>query len=136
IRREVWTPLPEDLLLDDVYVPMHAVLNGWRVGFVDDARAFETRQAPPTREYARKVRTLTGVIQLVVKLPGLLVPLRNPIWLQFTCHKLLRLATPYALAAVALWVAAVTVRELGAWALGGVAVVAALAAWAAQSSSV
>jgi len=41
------------------------------------------------------VRTLTGVLQMCCWLPELLVPTRNPIWLQFMFHKLLRLLTPY-----------------------------------------
>src|SRR5690606_8927503 len=47
--------------------------------------------------------TLTGVVQLCAWLPDVLVPWRNPIWIQFVFHKLLRLATPYlALVAAAM----------------------------------
>jgi hypothetical protein len=35
------------------------------------------------------------VLQLCCWLPELLIPTRNPIWLQFIFHKLLRLLTPY-----------------------------------------
>jgi len=83
------------LILDDVYVPMRVVLDGWRVGFTERARATDVRRFAPRQEYRRKVRTLTGVIQLCAWLPAVLVPLRNPIWLQFVMHKLLRLLTPY-----------------------------------------
>jgi cellulose synthase/poly-beta-1,6-N-acetylglucosamine synthase-like glycosyltransferase len=101
LRRELWTPLPAGLILDDVYVPMRAVLAGHRVGFADDARALETRTPDTSQEYRRKVRTLTGVIQLCAWLPGVLIPVRNPIWLQFVFHKLLRLLTPYLLLVIA-----------------------------------
>ena len=104
MRRELWTPLPAGLILDDVYVPMRLVLSGHRVAFADDARAFETRQTTDSQEYRRKVRTLTGVLQLCAWLPGVLVPFRNPIWLQFLFHKLLRLLTPYWLLAILVWV--------------------------------
>ena len=106
IRRELWTPLPAGLILDDVYVPMRLVLSGHRVAFADDASAFETRRTTDGQEYRRKVRTLTGVLQLCAWLPGVLVPFRNPIWLQFLFHKLLRLLTPYWLLAILLWVGA------------------------------
>ena len=95
MRRALWTPLPAGVILDDVYTPLRLVLGGHRVGFADEARAFDTRRFGSGQEYRRKVRTLTGVIQLCAWLPGVLVPVRNPIWLQFLFHKLLRLLTPY-----------------------------------------
>jgi biofilm PGA synthesis N-glycosyltransferase PgaC len=101
MRRTLWEPLPAGLILDDVYVPMRLVLRGWRIGFTERARARDIRRFAPDQEYRRKVRTLTGVIQVCAWLPGILDPVRNPIWLQFVFHKLLRLLTPY-LAALAL----------------------------------
>ncbi|PYP25075.1 MAG: hypothetical protein DMD55_13310 [Gemmatimonadetes bacterium] len=103
IRRSLWKPLPAGLLLDDLYTPMQIVLRGYRVGFVEGARAWETRQPRPTEEYRRKARTLTGVIQLCAWLPELLSPVRNDIWLQFLFHKLLRFLTPYCTLAVGAW---------------------------------
>lgn len=105
LRRSLWTPLPSDLILDDVYAPMKVVLRGYRVAFAERARALETRRPDAMQEYRRKVRTLTGVIQLCVWLPALLAPGRNPIWAQFVFHKLLRLLTPYWLLAILVWVA-------------------------------
>jgi hypothetical protein len=60
------------------------------------------------------VRTLTGVLQLCAWLPDVLVPWRNPIWLQFVFHKLLRLLTPYIALLFALGVAGVAVGFLAA----------------------
>jgi hypothetical protein len=80
---------------------MRLVLDGWRVGFTEVATARDVRRFEAGQEYRRKVRTLTGVIQVCAWLPGILNPLRNPLWLQFVFHKLLRLLTPY-LAAVAI----------------------------------
>lgn len=105
LRRTLWRPLPENLILDDVYTPMRLVLEGYRVAFVESARAIETRRVAIRQEYRRKVRTLTGVTQLLVMLPRVLVPTRNPIWAQFMCHKLLRLLTPYWVLAVMIWFA-------------------------------
>lgn len=114
LRRSLWKPLPAGLILDDVYTPMRIVLDGWRVAFVDEARATETRTPVAEQEYRRKVRTLTGVIQLCAWLPGVLVPIRNPIWLQFLFHKLLRLLTPYWLLVIVAWGAWVSARWLAA----------------------
>jgi poly-beta-1,6-N-acetyl-D-glucosamine synthase len=104
MRRSLWSPLPAGLLLDDVYTPMRLVLAGYRVAFNPAAVADETRQGVAGQEYRRKVRTLTGVFQLCAWLPGVLLPIRNPIWAQFVFHKLLRLLTPYWMLAIAAWV--------------------------------
>lgn len=103
MRRDLWAPLPSGLLLDDLYTPMRIVLGGRRVGYVPEALAIETRQPTPGQEYGRKVRTLTGVMQLCAWLPAVLWPQRNPIWAQFVFHKLLRMLTPYCLALIVLW---------------------------------
>lgn len=103
-RRELWEPLPAGLILDDLYVPMRLVLRGKRVGYDDRAIATDVRSFAPQQEYQRKVRTLTGVLQLCAWLPRVLNPFRNPVWVQFVCHKLLRLLTPYLAALVVLGV--------------------------------
>jgi hypothetical protein len=102
MRRALWEPLPDGLILDDVYIPMRLALQGWHIGFTDRALAIDERQFAARDEYHRKVRTLTGVVQLCAWLPGVLHPLRNPVWLQFTFHKLLRLLTPYLVALAAI----------------------------------
>ena len=105
MQRARWTPLPPGLILDDLWVPMRLVLDGHRVGFVDAARASDTRRFDAQQEFRRKARTLTGVVQLCAWMPGVLLPWRNPIWAQFVAHKLLRLLTPYLLFVAAVGVA-------------------------------
>ncbi len=95
MRAELWRPLPDGLILDDLYTPMRLALAGHRVGYCSEAKAFDRRRTSATGEYARKVRTLTGNFQLLAWMPQLLLPVRNPVWLQFVCHKLLRLLTPW-----------------------------------------
>ena len=114
LRRSLWSPLPADLILDDLYTPMRTALSGYRVAFAESARAIETRCTRVGHEYRRKVRTLTGVIQLCAWQPAVLVPVRNPIWLQFVAHKLLRLLTPYWVMAIGTWAGSGTVRWLAA----------------------
>jgi len=127
MRRSLWTPLPAGLILDDLYVPMQLVLSGHRVDFVDAARAYETRDTTDANEYRRKVRTLTGVLQLCAWMPATLVPVRNPAWAQFVTHKLLRLLTPYWVLVCVVWAVAVLEHRVGiVWLLGGTAAFAAL----------
>lgn len=96
LRRELWRPLPEETILDDVLVPMRARLSGQRVVLEPLAKAFD-RAAENAREFGRKVRTLSGNFQLLALEPALAVPWRNPSWFGLVSHKLMRLAVPYAM---------------------------------------
>ena len=97
LRRSLWQPLPAGTLLDDVLAPMRVVLAGRRTVFEPRARAFD-RAAPSARvEERRKVRTLAGNYQILGLEPRLLLPFRNPVWLQYASHKIARLLVPWAL---------------------------------------
>jgi len=97
MRRELWRPLPGITILDDVLAPMRVVLSGKRVVFDGQARAIDTAAPDAATELRRKIRTLAGNFQLVAIEPRLLLPIVNPVWLQFVSHKLGRLLVPYAL---------------------------------------
>lgn len=102
MRASNWRDLPGDVLCDDLHVPMRLVTEGKRIVFEPGAIARDARDVPTGDEFRRKVRTLTGNFQLVREMPDLMVPWRNPIWLQFVCHKLLRLLSPYFLIGIML----------------------------------
>ena len=97
IRRELYTPIPPDTILDDVAIPMSIVLGGKRAVFDGSARAYDRVSKSLGLEYGRKVRTLTGNYQVLARMPALLSPLHNPVWLQFISHKVGRLLVPYFL---------------------------------------
>jgi hypothetical protein len=80
-------------ILDDVYTPMRIAMAGHRVVFEEAARAYDQATGSARREFARKVRTLTGNYQLCQLMPRLLVP-TSTLLLQFYSHKLMRLAAP------------------------------------------
>ena len=92
--------MPDQLILDDVWLPMRLVLDGRHVAYELAAQAWDARATTAAQEKVRKVRTLTGNFQLMAWLPALLVPVRNPIWLQFISHKVLRLFTPWLVIAL------------------------------------
>jgi poly-beta-1,6-N-acetyl-D-glucosamine synthase len=93
IRRELWQPLPDSTILDDVYTPMGIALGGRRVVFEEKARAHDRAIESTGHEFARKVRTLTGNYQLCQLMPRLLFP-NSALLFQFYSHKLMRLAAP------------------------------------------
>jgi len=96
VRRRLLVPVPPETILDDVYLPMQVVRQGARVIFEPRARAWDKPDLGPGREFARKVRTLSGNYQLVQLAPWLLSR-DNPIRFQFVSHKLMRLMVPFAL---------------------------------------
>ena len=96
IRRRDFVPVPTDIVLDDVWLPMSLVLRGKRVVLVPTAQAHDTAFADD-REFSRKVRTLAGNYQLFTKLPQLTVPFVNPLWFETFSHKLMRLSAPWML---------------------------------------
>jgi cellulose synthase/poly-beta-1,6-N-acetylglucosamine synthase-like glycosyltransferase len=95
IRRELFVPVPEGTVLDDVYIPMQVVKQGRRVVFEPRARAWDI-DLGTEREFARKARTLNGNYQILQLAPWLLTS-ENPIRFEFVSHKLLRLTVPFAL---------------------------------------
>jgi cellulose synthase/poly-beta-1,6-N-acetylglucosamine synthase-like glycosyltransferase len=100
MRRSLWRPLPADTILDDVLTPMRVVLAGYRVVFNEQARAFDRAPLDAEMESRRKIRTLAGNYQILWLEPRLLLPWRNPVWFQYSSHKLGRLLAPYALLGV------------------------------------
>jgi len=99
VRRELLPTVPPGTILDDVYIPMQVVRQGKRVIFDARARAWDLPSLGAAREFSRKVRTLSGNYQLVQLAPWLLRR-ENPIRFEFVSHKLMRLAVPFALAAL------------------------------------
>src|SRR3954453_3962030 len=100
VRRALYRPPPADTILDDVLTPMRVVLAGYRVVFNDKARAFDRAAIDADAEARRKVRPLAGNYQILALEPALLLPWRNPVWLQYVSHKLGRLVVPWALLAM------------------------------------
>lgn len=100
VRRNLFTPIPERTLLDDVYWPMQVVMHGYRVVHDSSALAFDRLPPNAKDEFRRKVRTLSGNFQLCARLPQTLLPWRNPVWIQFVSHKIMRLFVPWALLTV------------------------------------
>lgn len=97
IRRSEFEPIPPNTILDDVLIPMNIVLRGRRAVFDERALAFDKPAQRADIERARKVRTLAGNFRLIAQRPQLINPLRNPIFVQFFSHKVMRLIAPYAL---------------------------------------
>ncbi len=97
LRRELFSPLPEDTLLDDMLIPLLPVRSGWRIRFESRARAYEEGYTDLRAEFRRKVRTLAGNYQAFARVPWAFNPRRSKIAFQLISHKLFRLLVPFAL---------------------------------------
>jgi cellulose synthase/poly-beta-1,6-N-acetylglucosamine synthase-like glycosyltransferase len=98
-RRSLLQPIPPETILDDVLLPLQISRQGARVIFDGRARAWDDPDLGAEKEFRRKVRTLTGNYQLLQIAPWV-VSGANPLLFRFVSHKLLRLAVPFALAAL------------------------------------
>lgn len=100
IRRSLWTPLPPGTLLDDVYVPLKAFFQGYRILYEPTATMYDF----PTvlhSEFRRKVRLQAGLYQMLKIMPELLSS-RNRMRLHFLSAKYGRIVIPYCMIAIAL----------------------------------
>jgi poly-beta-1,6-N-acetyl-D-glucosamine synthase len=95
MRRELARPLPPHTLLDDIFLPLGAFFQGYRIVLEDGAKAYD---APVSlrSEFSRKVRTQAGTFQLVRDYPALL-SFSNRMLPHFLSHRFGRLALPYLL---------------------------------------
>ena len=73
IRKVDLPGLPEETILDDMWIPLRLRLQGRALSFAEDAIAHD-QAFDDEREFGRKVRTLAGQYQLMGQLPALLWP--------------------------------------------------------------
>lgn len=95
IRRDLAVPIPQDTLLDDMYLPLSAFRRGYRLIVDTRARAWDIPTNRQT-EFQRKVRTLAGNYQILRQCPWLL-GFQNRMWFHFVSYKFGRLLLPWCL---------------------------------------
>jgi cellulose synthase/poly-beta-1,6-N-acetylglucosamine synthase-like glycosyltransferase len=100
MRRNLAVSIPEDTLLDDVYLPLAAFFKGYRIVLDDSAKAFDY----PTglgSEFQRKVRTQAGLFQILKAYPQMLTS-KNRMRFHFLSGKYGRPMMPWLLLLVAI----------------------------------
>jgi cellulose synthase/poly-beta-1,6-N-acetylglucosamine synthase-like glycosyltransferase len=93
LRRSLAVPIPPDVLLDDMYLPLAAFFQGYRLIVDERAVAYDYPTSLET-EFGRKVRTLAGNYQLLRYYPRLL-GFRNRMLFHFLSYKIARLLMPW-----------------------------------------
>jgi cellulose synthase/poly-beta-1,6-N-acetylglucosamine synthase-like glycosyltransferase len=99
MRRSLAVPVPADVLVDDMFLPLAAFFKGYRILFDENAKAYDYPTALRS-EFRRKVRTLAGNWQLLRYYPQLVLP-TNRMWVHFLSHKLGRCLMPLGLIGIA-----------------------------------
>jgi len=102
LRRALFRPIAIDTILDDVVIPMNIVRQDYRVVYEPAARAYDNMIISANKELIRKIRTIAGNYQLLIRQPWLLNPFINRLWLQTLSHKYCRLTAPPCLLLVLL----------------------------------
>lgn len=100
MRRRLWVPLPAGTLLDDVYVPLKAFFQGYRILYEPTATMYDFPTVLQS-EFRRKVRLQAGLYQMLKIMPELLSG-RNRMRLHFLSAKYGRIVIPYCMIAAAL----------------------------------
>jgi biofilm PGA synthesis N-glycosyltransferase PgaC len=93
MRRSLAVTIPADSLLDDMYLPLAAFHQGYRLVVEESARAVDYPTGIGT-EFGRKTRTLAGNYQILGHYPWLLTP-RNRMLFHYLSYKVARLALPW-----------------------------------------
>jgi poly-beta-1,6-N-acetyl-D-glucosamine synthase len=91
IRTRLYEPVPPDTILDDFMISMLIAEKGCRIVYEPMAYATESGSENVQEELKRKIRIAAGGIQSILRLKGLLNPLRNPVLtFQYVSHRVLR----------------------------------------------
>ncbi|MDE5571357.1 MAG: glycosyltransferase family 2 protein [Prevotella sp.] len=102
IRTKLYTPMPENALLDDFVMSMRMVEAGYRIAYTPNAYAMEYGSADLHEESKRKRRIAAGGLQSVWWLRRMMLPYPHfTVAFQFVSHRVLRWTiTPIALLAL------------------------------------
>ncbi len=127
IRRDLYRPMDDDLLIEDFVLTMRLVASGWRVVYEPGAVTWENASPSLAGEWQRRVRIAAGGFQAIGRLVPMLNPLRGLAAIQYISHKVMRWLSPFFMIAAFLANLALVSQPLYAWLLAAQIVFYALA---------
>jgi len=98
VRRGLFRPTEEDVILEDFVLSLRLVEDGWRVAY--ESAAITREDSSPTLggDWQRRTRNAAGGFQAIVRLRGLLHPSHGCVAWQYLSHRVMRWAvTPFLL---------------------------------------
>jgi poly-beta-1,6-N-acetyl-D-glucosamine synthase len=113
IRTHLYEPPPANMIIEDFFISLKIVVNGFRFVYEPRALATETASASVNDEWKRKVRISAGGLQAIGKLGMLLNPFRfGVVTFQYVSHRVLRW-TLAPLALIAAFISNIYLAYLG-----------------------
>ena len=97
IRKSLYTPVPEGFYVDDFFIFMRVLQQGYKTCFAQDAYCTMQVSGSSEVQFKRKVRISKGNFQNLAYFRDLANPLRNFVGLAFFSHKVLRWIGPFLL---------------------------------------
>ena len=95
IRKEIYSPLEDEIINDDLVLPLMAIEKSYRTVYEKDSIARERTGSDIESEFYRRVRIMRGNCRQIRDFLRLLNPLRGMVCVQFLSHKLLRVLSPF-----------------------------------------
>lgn len=91
VRRDLYRPIPEDTILDDLHLSLGICLQGHVVDYEPAAVAMEEASTSIGQEWERKVRIAAGAFQALSRSGRFLLPWPDArLWLQFVSRRFMR----------------------------------------------
>jgi cellulose synthase/poly-beta-1,6-N-acetylglucosamine synthase-like glycosyltransferase len=90
-RRSLFSPLPSDVIVDDLWIALDVADAGGSIGYEPEAVARESGTTSLTQEWERRTRTSAGALDTVRRRSSLLDPWTSPVAAPLWGHKVLRL---------------------------------------------
>lgn len=115
VCRALYRPIPPNTIVDDFWISMELVRDGYRCVYDPEAVAWE--EVPPRigDEFRRRVRIGIGNYQALRRFAPLLDPRRGMVAVAFFSHKVLRWLVPHCMVIAALANLALVFEPLYAW---------------------
>jgi poly-beta-1,6-N-acetyl-D-glucosamine synthase len=93
VRRDLYEPLPETVILDDFVLSLKVAEKGYRIAYEPDAYATETPSFSIQDEKKRKIRIAAGGFQAILILKSLFLFWKHPrLFFLYFSHRVLRWA--------------------------------------------
>jgi len=100
IRRELFVPPSNNIILDDFVISMTVAAKGYRVLYDPESVATESATPDAAQEFRRKIRISAGAAQAIKQREGLPGPGQGRLLYCYLSHKVLRWLSPWFLLGV------------------------------------
>ena len=92
VRRSAFRQVPADVIVDDLWIGLDVIEQGGAIRYEPEAIAVEWQNPGLWAGWERRTRTIAGLLDLLWRRRGLLVPRRSPVSVELWGHKLMRAA--------------------------------------------